>query len=134
MSRRDNRIWQIGLVCKASSVVSHQTRWYSKISIPRGFSWIEKYKLIWQLNIISYFNIHENIVRYLSTFITTLYQIENFSHRLFFFHLVFYTQIFVWTNFIMLNNLMTHFLVRKSFSYKTHNESTGLYMKSKQVP
>ena len=134
MSRRYNRIWQIGVVCKSSSVVSHQTRWYNKISIPRDFSWIEKYKLIWQLNIISYFNIHENIVRYLSTFITTLYQIENFSRRLFFFHLVFYTQIFVWTNFIMLNNLMTHFLVRKSFSYKTHNESTGLYMKSKQVP
>ena len=36
----------------------------------------------------------ENI-RYLLKFITTLYQIKNFSHRLFFLDLVFYAQIFV---------------------------------------
>ena len=49
--RRNNRIWQIGLVCKASSVTPHQTRWYNKIisikdySIPLGFLWIENCKL-----------------------------------------------------------------------------------------
>ena len=40
-----------GLVCKASSVTSHQTRWYNKknfkksYSVPRDFSWTENYKL-----------------------------------------------------------------------------------------
>ena len=46
---------------------------------------------------------------YMLKFITTLYQIKIFSHCLFFLHLVFYTQMFVWTKFIMLNNV-THFL------------------------
>ena len=39
---------------------------------------------------ISYFNIHENIVLYLSQFITRTYQFTKFSQSLFFFHLVFY--------------------------------------------
>ena len=49
--RRNNRIWRKGLVCKASSVPSNQTRWYNKrilrkgYSIPRDFLWIENYKV-----------------------------------------------------------------------------------------
>ena len=45
--RRSNRSWLKGLVCKASSVASQQTRWYNKrmfrkgYSVPRDFSWIE---------------------------------------------------------------------------------------------
>ena len=46
---------------------------------------------------VSYFNIYGNIARYLLKLITTLYQIKNVSHRLFFLKLVFYAQIFVWT-------------------------------------
>ena len=43
---RNSRIWQIGLVCKASSAASHQTRWHIKrisikgYPIPRDVSWI----------------------------------------------------------------------------------------------
>ena len=46
------RICRKSLVCKASSVASHQTRWHNKrilrkgYSVPRDFSWIENYKLI----------------------------------------------------------------------------------------
>ena len=53
MFRRNNMIWRKGIVCKASSVASPQTRWYIKrmltkdCSAPRGFSWIQNYKLIW---------------------------------------------------------------------------------------
>ena len=47
-----------------------------------------------QLKVISYFNIYKNIVRSLLKFITTLYQIKIFPHRLFL-RLVFYTQVFV---------------------------------------
>ena len=65
---------------------------------------------MWQLKSISYFNIHENIVRYLLKFITTSFQTENFSHRFSFLHVVFSTQIFLWTKFIIANILMTHFL------------------------
>ena len=42
---------QIGLVCIASSIASHQTRRHNKrisikgYSVPRDFSWIENYKL-----------------------------------------------------------------------------------------
>ena len=49
--RRNNTIWQIGLVCKASSAASHQIRWHNKkvsikgSSVLRDFSWIENYKL-----------------------------------------------------------------------------------------
>ena len=39
-------------------------------------------------------------------------RIKNLSHRLFFLHLIFCPQIFVWKKIIMLNNLMTHFLKR----------------------
>ena len=73
---------------------------------------------------LSYFNTYENIVPYL--FITTPPQFKNISHSLL--HLIFYTQIFVGTKFIMLNNLMTHFL--KNFVYET----LGVYIKSKQLP
>ena len=51
MLRINNRIWRKGLVCKASSVASNQTRWYNKrilvkgYSVPRDFSWIENYNL-----------------------------------------------------------------------------------------
>ena len=44
--RRNNRIWQIGLVSKASNVTPHQTRWHNKkisvkgYSIPLDFLWI----------------------------------------------------------------------------------------------
>ena len=65
---------------------------------------------MWQLKIVFYFNIYENMVPYLFKFITAPYQFKNFSRRLFFLHLVFYTEILVWAKFIMLNNLMTHFL------------------------
>ena len=34
----------------------------------------------------------------------------------------------------MLKNLMTHFLGLKNLRYRTYSESTGLYMKLKQVP
>ena len=51
------------------------------------------------VNFTKFFNINENIVRSLLKFVTTLYKIKTFlNHRLFFLHLVFYTQIFVWTN------------------------------------
>ena len=46
-------IWRKGIVCKASSIASPQARWYIErmltkyYSAPRGFSWIENYKLIW---------------------------------------------------------------------------------------
>ena len=43
---------------------------------------------------MSYFNIYENIVLYLCTFITTLYHFKHFSHSLFHLHLVVYKQIF----------------------------------------
>ena len=43
-------------------------------------------------------------------------------------------KIFVRTNFIMVNNLMTHFLGRKNFPFETYSEGIGLYMKSKQLP
>ena len=49
--RRNNGIWQIGLVFRASSVTSHQTSRKNRrisvkgYSIPRDFSWIENYKL-----------------------------------------------------------------------------------------
>ena len=63
---------------------------------------------MWQLKIISYFNIYEIIVRYLLKFITIIYQIKKlFSSPLL--YLVFYTQIFVLTKFDMqnlLNNLI----------------------------
>ena len=47
--RRNNRIWRKGIVCKVSIVASHQTRWYIKrmltkgYSVPRDISWIENY-------------------------------------------------------------------------------------------
>ena len=53
MFRTDNMIWRKGIVCKASSIASPQARWYIErmltkyYSAPRGFSWIENYKLIW---------------------------------------------------------------------------------------
>ena len=50
---------------------------------------------MWQLQIISYFDIYENIARYLVTFTTKLNLIKIFSLSLFFLHLVFYSQI--WT-------------------------------------
>ena len=49
--RRNNRIWNKGLACKASNVASNQTSWYKKrilkkgYSVSRDFSWIENYKL-----------------------------------------------------------------------------------------
>ena len=46
---------------------------------------------MWQLKIIYYFNIYEYIIRYRLKFITTLYEIINFSRRLFFLHRVFHT-------------------------------------------
>ena len=58
MFQRNNSAWHKILVCKASSVVSHQTRWYNKrilrkgYSVLRDFSWIENYKLIYELYII----------------------------------------------------------------------------------
>ena len=54
--RRNNRIWCKGLVCKASSVASHQTRWYNKrILRTRDFSWIENYN--WSTkNVVLFFN------------------------------------------------------------------------------
>ena len=55
---------------------------------------------MWQLKSISYFNIHENIVRYMLKFITTPFQIENFSHRFSFF----LTRGFLYTN-ISLNKI-----------------------------
>ena len=45
-----SRIWRKGLLCMASGVVSHQTRWYNKriyrkiYSVPWEFSWIKNYK------------------------------------------------------------------------------------------
>ena len=56
-----------------------------------------------------------NIVRHLFKFITTPYQFKNFSLRLFSLHLVFYTEILVWTKFITLNNLMPYSLGQKKF-------------------
>ena len=78
---------------------------YNFIDFFPGF--YRDYKLIfmWQLKIVSYFNIYQNSVSYLFRFLTTPYQFQNFSHRLFLLHLLFYTQILVWTKFIMLNNL-----------------------------
>ena len=50
--QRNNRIWCKGLIFKAPSVASHQTRWYNqknvnKMPVPQDFSWIENYKLMW---------------------------------------------------------------------------------------
>ena len=61
----------------------------------------------------AYYNLRQYIVPYLFEFITTI-QLKNFSYRLFFLDLVFYTQIHAWTKLIMLNNLMTHFLYHVS--------------------
>ena len=50
--RRNNRIWRKGLV--ASRAASRLIRWYNKriliksYSVPRDFSWIENYKLIYK--------------------------------------------------------------------------------------
>ena len=50
--RRNNRIWREYPVCKASTAVSDQTKWYDKrmltkaYSVPRNFSWIENYQLL----------------------------------------------------------------------------------------
>ena len=47
--RRNNRIWRKGIACKVSIIASHQTRWYIKrmltkgYSVPRDISWIENY-------------------------------------------------------------------------------------------
>ena len=71
------------------------------------------YKLMFMWLLILYVTL--NNVRCLLKYITTLYQIQIFSHCLFFFHLVFNIQIFFWTKFIMLNNLMKHFLGYKNF-------------------
>ena len=60
-------------------------------------------------------SIYENIVPYLFKYITMLNHLQNFSDRFFFWHLVFHTDIHAWTIFIMLNNLMTHFLGKKTF-------------------
>ena len=55
---RNSSFWQIGLVCKASSVVSHQTRWHNKrilikdYSVSRDFPWIENHKLNLQLHLL----------------------------------------------------------------------------------
>ena len=52
---RNNRIWRKGLACRASSVASHQDKWYYKkilrkgYSVPRDFSWIENDKLFFYL-------------------------------------------------------------------------------------
>ena len=60
---RNSSFWQIGLVCKASSVVSHQTRWHNKrilikdYSVSRDFPWIENHKLNLQLITCTYFAI-----------------------------------------------------------------------------
>ena len=50
---------------------------------------------MWQLKIISYFNIYKHIVHYLLKFNTNTTQIKNFSDCLFFSHLIKNTQIFV---------------------------------------
>ena len=67
-----------------------------------------------QLENISYFNIWENIGRYLLKFITTLSQIKTFSQHLFFLHLAFYDAL-LWLE-------------------KTYSENVGQYMKLKQLP
>ena len=65
---QNNRFWQIGLVCKASSVASHQTRWHNKrilikgYSILRDFSWIENSKLILMCKSTMWKNIFPNMV------------------------------------------------------------------------
>ena len=49
-----NRVWHKGLVCKASCVASHQTKWCKKrilrkvYSVQHDFSWTENYKLIFR--------------------------------------------------------------------------------------
>ena len=51
--RRNKKIWRKGILFKASSVASHQTMWYIRrmltkgYSVPRDFSWVENYKPIW---------------------------------------------------------------------------------------
>ena len=48
---RNNRTWRECLVCKGSTVASHQTNWHNKRMLRKGyyglrdFSWIENYKL-----------------------------------------------------------------------------------------
>ena len=69
---------------------------------------------MWQLQIISYFDIYENIARYFLTFTTKLNLIKIFSLSLFFLHLVFYSQI--WTR--TLKNLDPE----KHESWKTWNK------------
>ena len=76
---------------------------------------------MWQSKIISYNNIYENIARYLLKFITTLYQIKNFSYCLFFLYLIFFTEMFeqnllcwiIWWRFLRLEN----------FGYDSYSES-----------
>ena len=59
MFQRNNKIWKIDLVYKTSSFVSHQIKWHNKrisikgFSIPRDFSCIENYKLLWR-NMLCY--------------------------------------------------------------------------------
>ena len=56
-----NMVWKIGLVWKATSFFSHQTKWHNErisikcYSIPQNFSWIKSYsKLTEQFEITSY--------------------------------------------------------------------------------
>ena len=65
---------------------------------------------------------------------SSLYKIKNFSQRLFFLHLVFYTQIFVKQNLLCWIIWWRIALVRKNFAYEMYSENIGPHVKPKQLP